>query len=243
MVNKRTATIMDIHKIIWPGYTPQMLTPLRSSWHSVTWHILEVFMHSCTALRYIYIYIHNILYYIKGRIFYELFKTYFFMSIEPYLPYLLCMNSHPMWIAQDSPQVFIEKTWPTSMVISLVVWNLSQPRSTRNIRLSSFRLLDGMIRLASMTGKFNITFLTRIPGFLGCEILVLFNLCVTKCSRFSVDQHLLIKHFKLRNGTIIYLYNATESYIPLGMACCRAWARLCWCFRCMALWSNGVLAE
>ena len=66
MVNKRTATIMDIHKIIWPGYTPQMLTPLRSSWHSVTWHILEVFMHSCTALRYIYILI--IIYYIISRV-------------------------------------------------------------------------------------------------------------------------------------------------------------------------------
>ena len=67
--------------------------------------------------------------------------------------------------------MFNEKTWPTSMVIAAITWNLNQPRMPKNIRFNAFRFLDGLIRLAATTGKFNITVQTELPGVLGMNIL------------------------------------------------------------------------
>jgi len=67
--------------------------------------------------------------------------------------------------------VFNEKTWPTSMVIAAITWNLNQPRMPKNIRFNAFCFLDGLIRLAATTGKFNITVQTELPGVLGMHIL------------------------------------------------------------------------
>lgn len=67
--------------------------------------------------------------------------------------------------------MFNEKTWPTSMVIAAITWNLNQPRMPKNIRFNAFRFLDGLIRLAATTGKFNITVQTELPGVLGMHIL------------------------------------------------------------------------
>lgn len=137
--------------------------------------------------------------------------------------------------------MFNEKTWPTSMVIAAITWNLNQPRMPKNIRFNAFRFLDGLIRLAATTGKFNITVQTELPGVLGMHILHWkyitfwsdpffneFEIWHDKFSNISMHNGTMsvVFFFQFNNplslqtriGAIIDIYFAIKSFLPLGMA-------------------------
>lgn len=59
-------------------------------------------------------------------------------------------------MTQDAPQVFTEKTIPTSMVVSMIGWALRNGRMLPGVRVCTVKLLNGLVELCLQTGKFNL---------------------------------------------------------------------------------------
>lgn len=69
--------------------------------------------------------------------------------------------SNFIWFAllqqeSEGPAIFNDKTLPTSAMLSLLGWSLSQPRATAEVRSCSFTFLENLFKLCVRLGDFMI---------------------------------------------------------------------------------------
>lgn len=66
---------------------------------------------------------------------------------------------------QDCPQVFTEKTLPTSVLVATFAWQMMNNRANNTVRAQTWMALDGLLRLCAVSGKFDVTIRPEIhPG-------------------------------------------------------------------------------